>query len=148
MIIRLLGTEHYSFRWWSVQSPSVVWQKWLESPPQSALCSPSPLVTSRHFPSQREFRELIRLVYQFFYFKDFIYLFLGRRERRKKERERNIDVQEIHWSIVSQAPLLGTWPTTQACALTGNWTGDLWFTSWHSIHWTTSARASWSQSLK
>ena len=21
-------------------------------------------------------------------------------------------------------PLLGTWPTTQACALTGNWTGD------------------------
>ena len=34
----------------------------------------------------------------------------------EKEREGNIDVREKHQSVVS--------PTTQACALTGNWTGD------------------------
>ena len=48
-------------------------------------------------------------------FKDFIYLFL----EREKERERNINV----WLPLT-CPLLGTWPTTQACALTGNRTGN------------------------
>ena len=38
----------------------------------------------------------------FFYFKDFIYLFLERGEGRKKKRERNINVWEIHWSVVSR----------------------------------------------
>ena len=42
-----------------------------------------------------------------------IYLFLER--GRKKERGRNINV----W-LPLERPLLGTWPTTQACALTGN----------------------------
>ena len=32
----------------------------------------------------------------FYFFKDFIYLFLKRGEGRKKERERNIDVREKH----------------------------------------------------
>ena len=41
---------------------------------------------------------------------DFIYLFLER--RRKKERERNINV----WLPLMCHPL-GIWPTTQACAL-------------------------------
>ena len=50
--------------------------------------------------------------------KDFI-LFLDRRERREKERERNINV----WLLLT-CPLLGTWPTTQACALTKNQTSD------------------------
>ena len=53
------------------------------------------------------------------FFKDFIYLFLERGERREKERERNISV----WLPLIH-PLLGTWPTTQDCALTGNQTGD------------------------
>ena len=48
--------------------------------------------------------------------KHFIYLFLERREGREKERERNINV----WLC----PPLGTWPAAQACALTGNRTGD------------------------
>ena len=48
-------------------------------------------------------------------FKDFISLFLERREGREKERERNISV----WFSVS-CPPLGTWPATQACGLTGN----------------------------
>ena len=49
----------------------------------------------------------------------FIYLFLERREGREKERERNINMQ-----LLLICPLPGTWPTTQACALTGNLTRD------------------------
>ena len=47
--------------------------------------------------------------------KDFIYLFLERGE----ERERNVNV----WLPLMWPPV-ETWPTTQACALTGNGTGD------------------------
>ena len=50
-----------------------------------------------------------------FFKKYFIYLFLERGEGKEKERERNINV----W-LSLEHPLLGTWPTTQACALTGN----------------------------
>ena len=54
----------------------------------------------------------------FFFKKDFIYLFLERGEGRE-ERETNINV----WLPFVRLPL-GTWPETQACALTGNWTSD------------------------
>ena len=58
------------------------------------------------------------------------YLFIFRERGREGERrERNISV----W-LPLVCPLLGTWPTTQACALTGNQTGSLWFAGWHSIH--------------
>ena len=50
-------------------------------------------------------------------FKDFIYLFLEK--RREGEREGNVNV----WLPLVR-PLLGTWATTQACALTGNQTSD------------------------
>ena len=45
----------------------------------------------------------------FFFFKDFIYLLLGRGEGRKKERERekNISVQEIHQLVASCTPRPG-----------------------------------------
>ena len=49
----------------------------------------------------------------------FIYLFIERGEGREKERERNINV----W-LPLERPQLGTWPGTQACALTGNHTSD------------------------
>ena len=52
-------------------------------------------------------------------FKDFIYLFLERGEGKEKGRERNINV----WLPLSRL-LLGTWPPTQVCALTGNCTSD------------------------
>ena len=55
----------------------------------------------------------------FFFFKDFIYLFLERGEGKEKERERNINV----W-LPLMRPYLGTWPATQACALTRNQTND------------------------
>ena len=48
-----------------------------------------------------------------------IYLFLERSKRREKERKRNINV----WLPLAR-PLLGTWPATQACVLTGNWTSN------------------------
>ena len=53
------------------------------------------------------------------FFLNFIYLFLERRERREKEREKNINV----WLPLA-CPLLGTWPTIQTCALTGNGTSN------------------------
>ena len=43
----------------------------------------------------------------FYFFKGFIYLFLERGEGREKERERNIDVQEIHWSVAFHMPPTG-----------------------------------------
>ena len=61
-----------------------------------------------------------RLFFLFFpSFLDFIYLFLERGNGREKERERNID------RLPLARPQLDTCPTTQACALTGNQTGDL-----------------------
>ena len=50
-------------------------------------------------------------------------------EGREKERERNIDV----W-LPPMWPPLGTWPASQACALTGNRTGNPLVHSPHSIH--------------
>ena len=47
------------------------------------------------------------------------YLFLERREGMEKVRERNSNV----WLSLTH-PLLGTWPATQVCALTGNQTGN------------------------
>ena len=52
--------------------------------------------------------------------KDFTYFREGGREE-EREGERNINV----WLPLLRPPLR-TWPATQACALTGNWTTDLW----------------------
>ena len=51
-------------------------------------------------------------------FKDFIHLFLEGGKGKEKEREININV----WLPLVH-PLLGTWSTTQACALAENQTG-------------------------
>ena len=63
--------------------------------------------------------ELVVGLFFFFFFLDFIYLFLERGEGKEKEREWNIDV----WLPLLR-PQLGTWSTTQACALAGNRTSD------------------------
>ena len=47
------------------------------------------------------------------FLKDFIYLFLDGGEGREKERNINVWLPLMY-------PLLVTWPTAQACALTGN----------------------------
>ena len=51
----------------------------------------------------------------FIFFKDFIYLSLGRGEEKEKEEERTINV----WLLLVH-PILGSWPATQAYALSGN----------------------------
>ena len=50
--------------------------------------------------------------------KYFIYLFLER--GKDKERERNINVWLLFVNSHTKVGELGTWPTAQACALTGN----------------------------
>ena len=55
----------------------------------------------------------IYIVFLRFYL--FIYLFLERGDGREKERGRNISL----WLPLTH-PQTGAWPTTQACALTGN----------------------------
>ena len=61
-----------------------------------------------------------------YFFKDFVYLFLDRGDWREKERERNIDVMCERYTdrLPLAHPQLGTWPATQACALTENRTAD------------------------
>ena len=55
----------------------------------------------------------------FLFFRHYLFiLFLDREEGKEKERERNVNV----W-LPLVCPLLGAWPATQACALTGNQTG-------------------------
>ena len=63
------------------------------------------------------------------FLKGFIYLFLEQREWREKERERNNNV----WFPLTWPPP-GTWPATQACALTGKGTGDPLVHSPHSMY--------------
>ena len=69
----------------------------------------------------------------------FFILFLEKEEGMEKGRDmmckRNID------QLPPAHPWVGTWPQAQACALTGNRTGDLCFTGQCSIHWATPARA-------
>ena len=72
------------------------------------------------------FTSLVKYIPKYFivffkcsFLKDFIYLFLERGAGKEEERERNISV----WLLLAQ-PQLGTWPATQACAQTGNRTGD------------------------
>ena len=59
--------------------------------------------------------DIINLDFFNFLFSFFLFFFIER--AREGERERNIKV----W-LPLVCPLLGTWPATQACALTGNWT--------------------------
>ena len=72
----------------------------------------------------------------FFFFLRF-YLFLEAGEEREREREKNINV----WLPLTR-PLLGTWPTTQACALTGNLTRDPLICRPALNHWAPPARVS------
>ena len=70
------------------------------------------------------------------FLKDIIYLFLERRERREKERERNTDVK----SIIDQLLLLRA---TQACAPTCIKPVSPCFAGQRSANWATPVRASY-----
>ena len=68
-----------------------------------------------YFSTTNNHRMINRKIH-FLFLKDFIYLFLERGERRKKERGRNIN------QLPLAHPHLGAWPTTEACALVRNQT--------------------------
>ena len=74
--------------------------------------------------------------YWYEFFKGFIYLVLDRGEGRERKKERNINV----WLPLTWPPR-GIRPTTQACALPGNPTGNPLIHSVCSIYWATPARA-------
>ena len=59
-----------------------------------------------------------------YFFKRF-YLFIFREKEREGERGRETSMCKRYIDQLPLAcPQLGTWPATQACALTGNWTSD------------------------
>ena len=53
------------------------------------------------------------------------YLFLRERGKGEGERERHQCVKKYISGLSLACPQLGTWPTTQACALTSSQTGNL-----------------------
>ena len=61
----------------------------------------------------------------FFLFFSKIFLSISRERRMEGERRKEILVYERNIDQLPRACQLGTWPTTQACAVTGNWTCDL-----------------------
>ena len=61
-------------------------------------------------------QDLLFIFIYFYFLKDFIYFWSGKKGERE---ERNINVR-----LPLVRPLLGTWPATQACALTGKQTSD------------------------
>ena len=71
-------------------------------------------------------------------FFNFIYLLL----------ERGREGEKHQCAVASHVAPLASWPTTQACALTGNGTSNPWIRSPCSIHWATPARATVLISIK
>ena len=63
------------------------------------------------------FKGSFRFLLFFFFFLKILFIF--RERRREGDRETNISV----WLPLTH-PQMGTWPATQACALTGNQTGN------------------------
>ena len=76
-----------------------------------------------------------------FFFKDFVHLFLVRREGREKEEEKHRCERETSIGCLSYASCVGTKPATQACALTQNQTGDFLFCGRRLAHWATRVRS-------
>ena len=91
-------------------------------PPLPATNSPQghphspPTATTGAFSIFIIFADLINGNLIFAFFKKRFYLFIFREKGREGERE-----GEKHQCVAaSQSPAPGTWPATQACALTGN----------------------------
>ena len=73
-------------------------------------------------------------VFSFFHqsvFLNILFIYFQREGKGGRKRRRETSLCEIHQLVASK---WGTWPTTQASALTGNQPVTLWFTGQHSIH--------------
>ena len=60
-------------------------------------------------------------IFLFFFLRFYLLIF---RKKGKKKEERNMMCERNRLPLSHTQ--LGTWPKTQACALTGNWTDNLW----------------------
>ena len=68
------------------------------------------------------------MIFLFYFFKIlFIYFWREGKGGRKRGRETSMCERNINVWLPLARPQLGTWPTTQACALIGNRTSDLSF---------------------
>ena len=88
------------------------------------------LFLSLSLPPSHTYSHSLSLTPSFlFYFLIFIfkrfYLFIFREQAMEEEREKQQCVRDTSISCLSHAPLLGTWLTAQAYALTRNRTSDL-----------------------
>ena len=70
------------------------------------------------------------------------YLFILRDKGKEGERERNIDVWEIHLGCFSHSLSWGPGPQPRHVPWQGIKPATFWFAGRHSIHWATPARAS------
>ena len=87
--------------------------------------------SNRHFPHiylccNRKAKGIINIgAFKIILLRIFTILFIFRERGKKEREERQIDVREKHWSDVASHLHPVAKPTTQARALTGNWTGNL-----------------------
>ena len=101
-------------------------------PPPASLS----LSLSLHWPSSLLLYKSITAFFLTFFFLKICYLFYFYREGKGgRKREKNVNV----WLPITRPPL-GTSPTTQAYALSGNQNGHSLVCSPHSVHWATPAR--------
>ena len=88
------------------------------------------------------FSNLVVMTPDKFFFLRF-YLFTFREKGRNREREKIINVWEINWSVasLSHVPNGGPGPQLKHVPWLGIKRATFWFAGWHSIHWSTPARA-------
>ena len=76
-------------------------------------------------------KQILKNTFLFLFLRSYLFIFLERgegRERKgesKREGEKPQCVREIIDWLPLAHPQLGTWPATQACALTGNQASDI-----------------------
>ena len=82
--------------------------------------------------------------HKLFFLRFYLFIFRERGKEGEREGEQHRCVRETSKSEILIHCLLNSphqWPATQASALTGNPSGNLWFAGWCPTHWATPARA-------
>ena len=97
--------------WWEISLANLF--QMLQLKQLNVLCAKRNCIFKNFFNKEVSMKKWCAKLFKIFY------LCIFRERERGEERERNINV----W-LPLDCPLLGTWPTIQACALTENWTSD------------------------
>ena len=114
--------EHCWGSLWPVKTPGYQATK-------SCLSTPRPFLRPR--------KNNLEIYFILFWFLKRCYVLIFREKGREGE---NINVRGRHWSVTSCTPSTRGRLATQACALTGNWTGDALLRKMVPTHWTTPVR--------